>query len=259
VNEDDYRINAIYYDGAYNSLETLVDKPFYVEEAKRSGGPVLELGCGTGRVTRAIARSEIDVVGVDSSASMLGIFQRHLKEEDTILADRIHLHEGDLRSIRLNRTFPLIILPFRVLQHMYTVDDQMKAFATIARHMDDQSTAIFDVFLPRFEQVYGHIGETDDKREWTLENGERVVHTFVKDRVDKIEQSFEGRFIYQTYHGDEVVKEDTTSLKMVCYTPPQLRLLCAMNGLEVIETFGSFARTPLDNDASDIIFKVRRT
>jgi SAM-dependent methyltransferase len=259
VNEDDYKVNAVYYDGVYNSLETLIDISFYLEEAKRSGGPVLELGCGTGRVSRVIARSEIEVVGVDASASMLEIFQRHLKEEDAGFAPRIQLCEGDLRTINLDRTFPLVILPFRVLQHMYTIKDQMKAFATIARHMDVQSTAIFDVFLPRFERVYGHIGETDEQVEWTLENGERVVHTFVKDHVDKIEQSFEGRFIYHTYHGDKVVKEDTASIKMVCYTPPQLRLLCAMNGLEVIETFGSFARTLLDNDASDIIFKVRKT
>jgi SAM-dependent methyltransferase len=259
VNEDDYRINAIYYDGAYDSIETLADIPFYVEEAKRSGGPVLELGCGTGRVSRAIARSEIDVVGVDASASMLEIFQRHLKEEDAKIADRIELREGDLRSIDFGRTFPLVILPFRVLQHMYTMEDQMKGFATIARHMDDQSTAIFDVFFPRFEQVYGRIGEADDNTEWALGDGKRIVRTFVKDRIDKIEQSFEGRFIYRTYRDDNLVKEETTTLKMVCYTPPQLRLLCAMNGLEAIETFGSFARTPLDNDASDIIFKVRKT
>ena len=54
------------------------------------------------------------------------------------------------------------------------------------------------------------------------------------------------------------VKEETTSLKMVSYTPPQLRLLCELNSLKVVETFGSFGRTPLDNEASNIIFKVRK-
>ena len=55
-----------------------------------------------------------------------------------------------------------------------------------------------------------------------------------------------------------LMKEETTSLKMVSYTPPQLRLLCELTSLKVVETFGSFGRTPLDNEASDIIFKVRK-
>jgi SAM-dependent methyltransferase len=256
VHEDDYRINAIYYDGAYDSVEALVDVPFYVEEAKRAGGPVLELGCGTGRVSREIARTGIDVVGIDSSPSMLEIFRQHLGDEDAALADRIRLRDGDLRTVDLERTFPLVILPFRVLQHMYTLDDQKRAFATIARHMDAESVALFDVFFPRFERVYSGIGEVDDQMEWRTADGKRIERTFIKDSIDKIEQSFAGRFIYRTYEGEELEKEETTSLKMVCYTPPQLRLLCELTGLEVAETFGSFARVPLDNEASNIIFRL---
>ncbi len=258
MNDDDYRIDAIYYDGAYDSVETLVDIPFYVEAAKRTGGPVLELGCGTGRISREIARAGIDIVGIDASASMLEIFRQHLRGEDAALAGRIQLKEGDLRTVDLERTFPLIILPFRVLQHMYTLEDQKRAFATIARHMEAGSTALFDVFLPRFERVYSGIGEVDDQTEWTTGDGKRIVRIFIKDSIDKIEQSFAGRFIYRTYTGEELEKEETTTLKMVCHTPPQLRLLCERADLEVVETFGSFARTPLDNEASNIIFGVRK-
>ena len=90
MNEDDYKVNAVYYDGVYNSLETLIDISFYLEEAKRSGGPVLELGCGTGRVSRVIARSEIEVVGADPIGS---IYYNYHKDK-TMIEPHTYFVEG---------------------------------------------------------------------------------------------------------------------------------------------------------------------
>ena len=67
LGSDSYDISAKHYDAAYAKLaekQVLVDAPFYVEMARRSGGPVLEIGCGTGRVLLTIAREGIDVEGV---------------------------------------------------------------------------------------------------------------------------------------------------------------------------------------------------
>ena len=78
---DSYCLSAKYYDGAYSSMKDLVDAPFYVELAKQSGGPVLEVGCGTGRVLVPIAREGIEIHGVDNSGPMLEILKAKLAQD----------------------------------------------------------------------------------------------------------------------------------------------------------------------------------
>src|SRR5437899_4283220 len=73
---DPYAVLAKYYDGAYAAMTDLIDGPFYVDLAQRIGGPVLEIGCGTGRVLLPIARAGTTIHGVDSSLPMLGILDR---------------------------------------------------------------------------------------------------------------------------------------------------------------------------------------
>ena len=115
------------YDGwadVYDSIYAYVreDIPFYVEEASRLGGPVLELGCGTGRITLPIAQSGIDIVGLDNSDGMLEVARRkaRLLEDGNGVVD---LHMADMRDFSLGRTFPLVIIPFRGFLALLSVED----------------------------------------------------------------------------------------------------------------------------------------
>jgi len=81
---DPYAVLAKYYDGAYAAMTDLIDGPFYVDLAQRIGGPVLEIGCGTGRVLLPIARAGTTIHGVDSSLPMLGILREKI---ETLFAD----------------------------------------------------------------------------------------------------------------------------------------------------------------------------
>jgi hypothetical protein len=83
-----------------------------------------------------------------------------------------------------------------------------------------------------------------------------------KESFDKIHQSFSATFIFRTYEGDKLVLEETEPLKMSYYTYPHLRALFMLAGLEPLEEYGSFAKTPLDNAAEQMIFvlgKARRS
>ena len=75
------RITAKYYDAAYAAKQDLVDAPFYVELARKHGGPVLEVGCGTGRLLLPIAREGIEIHGVDNSPAMLKVLKTHIENE----------------------------------------------------------------------------------------------------------------------------------------------------------------------------------
>jgi SAM-dependent methyltransferase len=257
---DSYHILARHYDAAYASEQFLADVPFYVDLAKQSGGPVLEIACGTGRVLLNIAREGIEVDGVDNSPEMLRVLNANREREPEDVRARIAIYEGDMRSFRLSKKYPLAIIPFRPMQHMYTLEDQRDALITAAAHLQDNGKLAFDVFYPKFAAMEAGIGQEILDLEWPVDLLRRRVvrRYFRKESVDKIRQIFTGTFIFRTYLGDTLVLEETDLLKLSYYTYPHLRALFLLAGLEVLEEYGSFAGAPLDNTAAQMIFIVRK-
>lgn len=254
-----YEVCAKHYDAAYATMRDLTDAPFYLELARECGGPVLEIGCGTGRVLLPIARAGIEIHGVDSSAAMLAVLKKNLDREEAAVRERVTLHTGDMREFRLGRKFPLVTIPFRPLQHMQTVADQIAALTTAAAHVAEGGTLAFDVFYPKFEVLPLRIGEEILEAEWSpaSEPGTTVRRYYRKDAVDKIQQNFTLTFIFRKYRGGQVVMEENETFKMSYYTYPHLRALFLLAGLEPMAEYGSFAKTPLDNSASEMIFLLR--
>lgn len=255
-----YAVAAKYYDGAYGAMRDLTDAPFYLDLAKESGGPVLEIGCGTGRVLLPTAREGIEIHGVDNSAPMLGILKERVSREDPAVRSKVTLHAGDMREFRLDRRFPLVTIPFRPLQHMHTVRDQLRALTSAAAHVAESGTLAFDVFYPRFEVLHLGIGEEKLEAEWSPPGTpETVIRRYYrKDAVDKINQSFTVTFIFRTYRNGQLVVEENDTLKMSYYTYPHLRALFLLAGLDPVAEYGSFAKAPLDNSADEMIFLLRR-
>jgi SAM-dependent methyltransferase len=161
-----YSTSAKYYDDAYAVKSDLVDLSFYMDLAKKAGGPVLEIGCGTGRVLLPIARQGIEIHGIDNSLPMLSVLKNRLKKEAPEIRQNVRIHRGDMRHFRLNRKYSLVIMPFRPLQHMCTMDDQAHALTSAAFHLKKDGIFAFDVFFPKFEKISGGIGEEILELEW---------------------------------------------------------------------------------------------
>jgi SAM-dependent methyltransferase len=257
---DSYQVTAKYYNGAYAAKQDLVDLPFYLELAERSPGPILEIACGTGRVLLPIARKAIEIHGVDNSLPMLTILKASLGDEPQDVRQRVILHEGDMRDFRLHKQYPLVIIPFRPMQHMHTVQDQVSALRTAAGHLTDTGILAFDVFYPKFDVINSRMGEEVVEMEWSpSSDSEEVVRRyFRKESVDKINQIFYFTFIYRTFRAHELILEETEALQLSYFTYPHLRALFLLAGLEVVAEYGSFAKTPLDNTAEQMIFMLRK-
>ena len=133
------------------SRTVVEDVPFYVEEAVRSGGPVLELGVGTGRIAVAVASAGIAVVGVDLSAGMLQIARE--QAELAGVSALVELHEGDFRKPPVDGPFPLVSIPFRSLLHMETDRDRREALRAARELLADGGRLVFDVFTPSDEDI----------------------------------------------------------------------------------------------------------
>jgi len=127
------------------------DVGFYVSEARRAGGPVVELGVGTGRIAVPIARKGLRVIGVDSSREMLAACRR--RAEDEGVADLVDLRLGDLRDPPIQDRVPLIICPFRSYLHL--ADDGERVDALTAAHaaLLPGGRLVFDVFVPKPDDI----------------------------------------------------------------------------------------------------------
>src|SRR3984957_5116697 len=255
---ESYSVTAKHYDAAYAVKQDLVDLPFYLDLAKRSGGPVLEIACGTGRVLLPIARQGIAIDGVDNSLPMLSVLKSHIESGPPQVRRRVTLHNGDMRDFRLNKKYPLVIIPFRPLQHMHTVQDQLKALTTAAFHLQKDGILAFDVFYPKFELIPAGLGQEILDLEWQVGKGSVVRRYFRKESVDQINQNFPFTFIFRTYQGDKLVHEESEPFILSYYTYPHLKALFLLAGLEPVAEYGSFAKTPLENTADQMIFLLRR-
>ena len=111
---DDY---ADYYDWENAQTVGKRDIGFWKRMAAGVDGPILELGCGTGRVALPVARHGATVVGIDRSESMLG--RARLRVKRARLARRVKLIRGDIRQLPFpDRTFPLVMAPYGILQSL---------------------------------------------------------------------------------------------------------------------------------------------
>ncbi|MFL6007821.1 MAG: class I SAM-dependent methyltransferase [Gaiellaceae bacterium] len=125
------------------------DVPFYLEEARRSGGPVVELGVGTGRIAVPIACDGIRVIGVDSSPGMLEVCAEHAK----LAGVELDLRLGDLRDPPVDERVPLVMIPFRSLLHLNTHDERRRGLRAVRRLLAPGGRFVFDVFTPSREDI----------------------------------------------------------------------------------------------------------
>jgi SAM-dependent methyltransferase len=140
---------ASFYDPWSRSVTE--DVGFYVEEALASGGPVVELAVGTGRIAIPIAQAGVDVIGVDSSPGMLDIARR--AADSAGVSSRVDLRLGDLRDPPVTERAPLVICPFRSLLHMETEDEKLRALRAARGLLEPAGRFVFDVFSPSREDI----------------------------------------------------------------------------------------------------------
>jgi SAM-dependent methyltransferase len=234
---------AKYYDLFHSPRQE--DVAFWAEMATPVGCSVLEIGCGTGRVGLEIARRGNFVCGVDQSEVILNVFRGKLEAEPDDVRERVQLHLGDMRTFELNQKFDLALMPFRPLQHMLDLDDQIAALCNARKHLKTGGTLGFDVFFPNFSSLEEPDGIEKLEREWVDGEGHTIQRFFLRHRVDKVNQVIYSSFIFRTYRENDLITEEISPLNMSYYTYPHLRLLLKLSQFELIEEYGSFTRAPI--------------
>jgi SAM-dependent methyltransferase len=140
-----------YYDQAYRSRRD--DVAYYVRLGRRSKGPVLEYGVGTGRIALELARAGVAVTGVDRSAPMLRSLSARVAEEPDLVRRRVRIVRGDMRSVRLRERFPLVIAAFNTVLHLHSRSDFERFFARVREHLTPRGRFVFDFSIPQAEYI----------------------------------------------------------------------------------------------------------
>ena len=125
------------------------DVKFYLDHFKNFKGKILEVGAGTGRITIPLLKKGLNVVALDIAPRMLAILEEKAKEKRLLLK----LVCADMRTFRLKQKFEAIIVTFRAFQHLYSVDDQLKALKCFKKHLKPNGILIFDVYNPNLNYI----------------------------------------------------------------------------------------------------------
>ncbi|MGH7695323.1 MAG: class I SAM-dependent methyltransferase, partial [Gemmatimonadaceae bacterium] len=230
------------------------DVQFYVEEAAAARGPVLELGCGTGRILLATARAGHTIMGLDDSAHMLERCRSKIAGETEDVRDRITLTRGDLRDFDLAERFALITAPFRVVQHLTSVDDQLRFLAAVLRHLAPDGRLVFDVFNPRFSALVSADGvEREDTPEQRLSDGRTFRRSARVARVRWIDQVSEVELIYYVADGTRTEQRYVQAFDMRWFLRSELEHLLARAGFRLRAIYGDFDRSLLADGCPELI------
>ena len=232
MEKKDFGVDELVHTGElYDYVNTFDDDiPFYNKWAKDANGDVLELCCGTGRITIPLALSGINITGLDISDSMLE--KARSKSDEKVLS--INFVKGDMTDFNLNKKYSLIFIPFNSLQNIYKLEDVESIFRNIKRHLSNDGIFILDIFNPDIALMYERTDKTIEQSRFVDKLGREIV---IKETIkyDAASQVNRVRWIH-VIDGVETIQ----NLDMRCFYPQEMDALLKYNGFKIIHKFGNF-------------------
>jgi SAM-dependent methyltransferase len=237
------------------------DIDFFVEMARQSSGPVLEIGCGTGRVLIPTARAGIEITGLDSSSSMLSVCREKLSLESQDLQSRVQLLQADMREFDLGREFRLITIPFRPFQHLITIEDQLSCLNCIHRHLAHEGRLILDLFNPSLKFLVDDDASVEmlDVPEFVMPDGRKVTRYHRIASRDLYNQLQEVELIYYVTHKDGRVERLVHAFPMRYLFKFEVEHLLARCGFKVEHVYADYDWSPYGSKyPGELIFVAKK-
>jgi SAM-dependent methyltransferase len=236
--DDLYRDPAL-YDLEY--ADKVDDVVFYARLAARAGGPVLELGCGTGRLTLPMARAGATVTGIDAAEPMLRALRGRLALEDGAVRRRVTTRVGDFTRLSEPPVYALAVLPFNALHHCAHHRDLLALLDGVRRALRPGGRFVLDCYLPD-PALYARDPDARYEERVFVDpvSGERLL-SWETGRYDPLSQVHEVRYVYRSEPGDERV----VALRLRMFYPQELRAILDWAGFRVVDEAEDFEGSPL--------------
>jgi SAM-dependent methyltransferase len=246
---------ADYYDESPVVQHRLEDVAFYRDAAREYGDPVLELGCGTGRITMALAEDGHRITGLDLSERML---ERAVQKRKVLPVDaraRVQLVQGDMTKFDLGEEFRLIVIPFRPFQHLLEVQHQMNCLACVRKHLAPGGLLILDVFQTDAERMHDPAFQNECLvAEYKTLDGRQVK---IAERVAafrRADQRNDVEMIFSVTHPDGREERLVFAWSLRYFFRYEIEHLLVRCGFRVTALYGNFDRSPLADSSPEMIY-----
>jgi SAM-dependent methyltransferase len=235
----------LYRDGRHYDLQHrdfVDDIPFYVKQAERYGDPLLEIACGTGRITIPIAEKGLRITGLDVSKGMLA----HAERKAAALGADIEWINADCRDFHLGRYFNLILFPFNSIAHLHSLADIEACFACVREHLAPGGHFIVDIFNPRLDILMRDRSGRYPVGEYPDPDGQGTIVLTENNVYDGASQVNRIKWYYRIGGRSDQI---TVDLNMRIFYPQELDALLKYNGYEIENKFGDFDESPFGSDS----------
>jgi SAM-dependent methyltransferase len=235
-----------YSDGARYDLHHArhafaADIPFYIAQAHKRGEPILELGCGTGRITIPIANEGVEVWGLDISPEMLAAARR----KSEALGLGINWVQADSRNFHLGQKFNLIFYPFNSIQHLLTLTELEDCLACVKEHLAPTGKFIVDIFNPSLGKLLNDHSQITEITQYSAPDGNGTIKVLESHLYHKDSQILEVLWHYRREDGGT----ETIPASMRIIFPQELDTMLKYCGLMLEEKLGDYDGSPFRADS----------
>ena len=234
------------YDAFYpvDSPPIAGDVDFYAEIGRLSGGPVLEIACGTGRITLPLADAGLDVTGVDLSEGMLAIARRKAESYSEQTRQHVQFLCQDMTRLQISNRFSFTFIPFRSFQHLLSSDDQKKALTAIHGHLDPGGRLALHLFDPRLDLLIDGGAPIPDSHGENPVTGRRYKGEVLRTDFDHRAQIRRDLWRYTEIDDKGTVRREATREMALRWTYRwELYHLLTLCGFAVEEEYSDFRRS----------------
>ncbi len=236
------------------------DVDFYRRRFAQTGGPVLELACGTGRLVWPLAEAGAEITGVDRSEAMLEKARAKGGEYGDRVRRRVKLVQADMADFDLSETFALLFISFRSFQCLLTPGEERRALQTIRRHLRPEGLLVINNFDPRLEYLApgapSPVGRPDNLRHPV--SGNRVTIEITSRELDRFRQIIVEKWRFREIdESGAVVREEEEVLRLRWIYRQEMRYLLELCGFEVEAEYSDFHENPPEY-GKEQIFLARR-
>ena len=245
----DYDEIAPFYDVEHAHFSEDLD--MYQSYAELSGGSILELACGSGRVLLPLARAGYSVTGVDTSAKMLDLARQYAQEEG--VASRCTFVQQDMCALNLGRKFRLAFVALGSFAHLVTRTAQQQALASIRAQLGTGATFILDISnadARYMEDLGGHVLHQGS---WRQDDGTMLTH-FVSPATATDRHLLELTHFYDQHHQGGSVQRTIITTSLYLFERSEMELLLEQAGFVVKEVFGDYDLSAYQLETPRMIF-----
>ncbi|CAM3954892.1 class I SAM-dependent methyltransferase [Nocardia ninae] len=223
------------------------DADFFTALAKEHGGPILELGCGTGRITLQIARTGITIEGLDLGVERLRIAEAANSALPPQMQARFH--HADMRTFVLDHTFRMAMFPYRVLQELTTVADKMDCLRQVHAHLDHDGLLLIDNYSPSIPYLAADPSHCTTSCEKLGPAGETIRYTQLVLSRDYSNQTQQLQVVYDISYLDESTEHFVIPYETSYMFRFELEHLLSRCGFTVCSVWGGYGFEPFADDS----------